>query len=224
MSNVRKDSCHSKELPDYTVKISKQKGIRMRVTPRGDLVVHANPFCSQESIQRFVSLHAQKLKLEKIAPSVLLFGKSFKLKEVKGKTNHVSTNEEELIIQHKENSSAQDVYENYIKQYAKEVFDDITQMILLRFESFALQMPEIKIKSLKKSWGICHPDQNYITLNLELVHYPVEFIEYVICHELVHLLVANHSDEFYKILKKVMPDYKRRFDLIETGEEKQYLM
>lgn len=224
MSNVRKDSCHSNDLPDYTVKISKQKGIRMRVTPRGDLVVHANPFCSQESIQRFVSLHAQKLKLEKIAPSILLFGKSFKVKEVKGKTNHVSTNEDELIIQHREISNAKDVYDNFLKQYAKEVFDDIAQMIMIRFKAYALEMPELKIKTLKKSWGICHPGQNYITLNLELVHYPVEFVEYVICHEFVHLLVANHSDEFYKILEKVMPDYKRRFDLIETGEEKQYLM
>ena len=75
-----------------------------------------------------------------------------------------------------------------------------------------------------KRQGICHPETNSITLNAELIHYPVEFIEYVVCHEFIHLLQPNHSPAFYDILKKVMPDYKRRIDLIETNNEKQYLM
>lgn len=204
--------------------MSKKAGIRMSVTPRGELVVHANPFCTEEAIQRFVKLHAGKLQIEKKESSVRLFGRSYNVKEVVGLTNHVSTSSTDLIIQHKKGTQPKDVYDDFLKQYAQEVMEDITDMIFLRFAKFNLERPAIKLRSMKKSWGIYHPDSQYITLNLELVHYPVEFIEYVICHELVHMIEANHSERFYQILKEVMPDYRRRFDLIETGQKKQYLM
>lgn len=222
MSNGSKDSSSKENLCDYTLKMSKQKGIRMRVTPQGEIVVHANPFCTPDAIERYISLHAGKLHFENKENIVRIFGKSFKIKEVKGTTNHVSTSEDELIIQYKENAQINEIYDNFLRNYAKEVFEDIAEMLMIRFKHYNFDKPEIKIRSMKKSWGICHKD--YITLNFELVHYPVEFVEYVICHELVHMLEANHSSRFYDLLAKVMPDYKRRLDLIETSNKKQYLM
>ena len=41
-------------IPKYALKMTKQKGIRMRVTARGELVVHANPFCTKEMIDKYV--------------------------------------------------------------------------------------------------------------------------------------------------------------------------
>lgn len=224
MSNVSKDSCCKQNLPDYTLKMSKQKGIRMRVTSQGELVVHASPFCTTESIERFISLNLGKLQVEKKVGTARLFGRSFKIREVQGTTNHVSTSENELIIQHTSNTKPKEVYDNFINQYAREVFEDIADMVMIRFKNYNLEKPELKIRSMTKSWGVCYPDLKYVTLNFELVHYPVEFVEYVICHEFVHLLEPNHSSKFYQILSQVMPDYKRRIDLIETSNEKQYLM
>ena len=97
-------------------------------------------------------------------------------------------------------------------------------MVYFRFSDYEFEKPKIIIRNMKSSWGVCHPDKNSITLNSQLVHYPIDFIEYVICHEMIHLLEPNHSEAFYRILKEVMPDYKRRLDLIETNEEKQYLV
>ena len=116
------------------------------------------------------------------------------------------------------------VYQDFLKQTAKDVLSDISDMIFLRVQSILTKKPKILIRRMSSSWGVCHPDKGSITLNSELIHYPVEFIEYVICHEFIHMVEPNHSPAFYAQLRKVMPDYKRRIDLIETSNEKQYLM
>lgn len=209
---------------DYVVKVSKRKGIRMSIAPGGELVVHADPFCSDDTIKQFVKQYTDKIKVQSHPGMIRLFGKSFKIKKAQGQTNHITTCEDEIIIQTKSSADATLVFKEFLNRYAKEVFEDIMDMTLLRFKEYSLNKPTLKVRTMKRSWGICHPESNYITLNFELVHYPVEFIEYVICHEFVHLLEPNHSKQFYEILSTVMPDYKRRLDLIEEGKEKQYLM
>lgn len=209
---------------DYVVKVSKRKGIRMSIAPGGELVVHADSFCTDDAIKQFVKQYTDKIKVQSHPGMVRLFGKSFKIKKAQGQTNHISTCEDEIIIQTKPNADETVVFNQFLSQYAKEVFEDIMDMTLLRFKDFSLSKPALKVRAMKRSWGICHPESNYITLNFALVHYPVEFVEYVICHKFVHLLEPNHSKRFYEILTKVMPDHKRRLDLIKEGEEKQYLM
>ncbi|MGN1275405.1 MAG: M48 family metallopeptidase [Floccifex sp.] len=221
MSNVKKGNPSNAKQVNYTVKISRQKGIRMRVTAHGELVVHANPFCSVEAIEKYVEAHVNEFNYQ---PSVRIFGRSFRIKKVKSLTNRVSYSEDELLIQYKEKSDVESLYKRFLNQISKEVFKDILDMMYFRFSNYEFEKPKIIIRTMKSSWGICHPDKNSITLNSELVHYPVDFIEYVICHEMIHFIEPNHSEAFYKILKEVMPDYKRRIDLIETSEEKQYLM
>lgn len=211
-------------IPEYSVKITKQKGIRMRVTPQGKLIIHANPFCTKESIEKFIQEHVDELYFPLKSSSVRLFGRSFQIRKVTGSSNHVSTCEHELIIQAKDCTLMEKVYQDFLKQTAKDVLSDISDMIFLRVQSILTKKPKILIRRMSSSWGVCHPDKGSITLNSELIHYPVEFIEYVICHEFIHMIEPNHSPAFYAQLCKVMPDYKRRIDLIETSNEKQYLM
>lgn len=220
MSNVKGKPLMA-NVPSYTVKMTKQKGIRMRVTARGELVVHANPFITKEDIDSYVLRHMNEISFSQ---NVRLFGKSLKIREVKGIKNHVSYGEGELVIQYKDQNQIEDLYNRFLKKVSKEVFIDIIDMVYLRFKNYNLEKPNIIIRNMKSSWGVCHPDKNCITLNSELVHYPVDFIEYVICHEMIHLLEPNHSSSFYALLDEIMPDYKRRLDLIETNNEKQYLM
>lgn len=221
MSDVIKGKPSNTEKPNYTVKISRQKGIRMRVTAHGELVVHANPFCTREAIDQYVMDHAHSFDYQ---PSVRLFGKSFRIKKIKSDVNRVSYSEDELLIQYTNKDDIEYLYKRFLVKISKETFVDIVDMMSYRISRFNINKPKIIIRNMKSSWGICHPDKNSITLNSELVHYPIDFIEYVICHELIHMVEPNHSQAFYQILEEVMPDYKRRLDLIETSEEKQYLM
>ncbi len=72
----------------------------------------------------------------------------------------------------------------------------------------------ITITSAQKRFGSCSSKGN-ICFSYRLMLYPEEAREYVIVHELAHLLELNHSPRFYRIIEKYMPDYKRRKKLLE---------
>lgn len=57
-------------------------------------------------------------------------------------------------------------------------------------------------------WGTCNTNTRKIWLNLQLAKKPIECLEYVILHELVHLKVRNHGQEFIEILDKYMPTWR----------------
>lgn len=69
---------------------------------------------------------------------------------------------------------------------------------------------KIKIRKMKTRWGSCNASKKSINLNLELIKKPKICIEYVIFHELAHLIHPNHSKEFYNFLSLHMSDWKNR--------------
>lgn len=96
---------------------------------------------------------------------------------------------------------------------------ELLQLVLKQWEAFAfLQIPYpiVKFRIMKGSWGICRKTRGIITLNKALYVVPKECQEYVITHELSHLIQANHSKEFYKVLAQVMPNYKEYEERLKT--------
>jgi len=67
---------------------------------------------------------------------------------------------------------------------------------------------KIKYKNLKTRWGSCTRTGD-VTINLKLRYFPDHLIWYVVFHELVHLRVLSHSQEFYVLLQEVFPDHKQ---------------
>lgn len=68
----------------------------------------------------------------------------------------------------------------------------------------------ITIRPMKTRWGSCNHTKGYINLNQELIKKPYEVIEYVVLHELAHLIHPNHSRAFYNYLSRYMPDWRER--------------
>ena len=62
---------------------------------------------------------------------------------------------------------------------------------------------------MKTRWGVCNVKTHKITLNLELIKKDIRCLDYVIIHELSHLLYANHSKEFWKCVEDNFKDYKK---------------
>ncbi len=73
---------------------------------------------------------------------------------------------------------------------------------------------KLKFRWMEKRWGSCSKS-GVITLNTELIKASKKSIEYVIIHEICHLLHLNHSAEFYKLLSKFYPDWRRTKDQLE---------
>lgn len=71
----------------------------------------------------------------------------------------------------------------------------------------------IKITSAKKRFGSCNA-KNGICYSYQLLRYPRDAIDYVVVHELAHIKHKNHGREFYQLIEKYLPDYKRRRELL----------
>lgn len=75
-------------------------------------------------------------------------------------------------------------------------------------ERLGIKAPAYGIKKMKTKWGTCNARAGRIWINLELVKKPVDCLEYVIVHELVHLLVRRHDDEFIEIMDRYLPRWR----------------
>ena len=69
-------------------------------------------------------------------------------------------------------------------------------------------MISLRIKNIKYAWGSCSVNKN-ITINLKLAIKNEKIVEYVVLHEMCHLLEMNHSKKFWKLVEENIKDYKK---------------
>lgn len=73
------------------------------------------------------------------------------------------------------------------------------------------------IKKMKTKWGSCNASARRIWLNLELAKKPVQCLEYIVVHELVHLLERNHTERFTALMDRYLPDWRHRRSLLNSS-------
>ena len=76
---------------------------------------------------------------------------------------------------------------------------------------------ECRVRRMKTRWGSCNIHKARIWISLELAKYPLECVEYVLVHELTHLLEPSHNSRFHRLVGEVMPDWKQRKRLLHLG-------
>ena len=97
------------------------------------------------------------------------------------------------------------------RRFCDEKAKELLNASIARFAPLiARPINHISFKHMRTRWGSCNKAKGYINLNLDLITKKKEFIEYVVLHELAHLVHANHSKDFYALISKHMPDYKAR--------------
>lgn len=101
-------------------------------------------------------------------------------------------------------------YRKRAEMVLPKVFDDCWE----DFKRGGLKKPDLKLRKMHKRWGSLS-DKGRFTLNVNLVKTPRECIEYVVIHELCHLIHHNHGVEFYKLLNRKMPDWMKRKHRLE---------
>lgn len=70
------------------------------------------------------------------------------------------------------------------------------------------------LQRMKTKWGSCNPEKGNVRLNTELVKKPKDLIEYVVLHEMIHLIEPSHNDNFIEILTKHFPSWREARDEI----------
>lgn len=97
------------------------------------------------------------------------------------------------------------VLNKFYRNYLKEVVPGI---IAKAEKALGVKLEEYSIKQMKTKWGTCNIEEKRIWLNLELAKKNIESIEYIIVHEMVHLLERHHNEKFIAYMDKFMPHWK----------------
>lgn len=98
-------------------------------------------------------------------------------------------------------------YRNEIKNLISSYINKWEKVIPVKVQDFG-------IKQMRTKWGTCNIEAKRIWLNLELVKKPLQCLEYILVHEMVHLLERRHNDRFMAYLDKYLPQWKDRRDLL----------
>ncbi len=79
------------------------------------------------------------------------------------------------------------------------------------------QIGSIGIRKMKTKWGSCNNSSGHILLNLELAKKPVQCFEYILVHEMTHLLERHHNERFKELMDEFMPKWQSRRDLLNKA-------
>ncbi|EGG94269.1 Putative metal-dependent hydrolase [gamma proteobacterium IMCC1989] len=221
------------EIP-FQISFSKRKSLEISVHPDKSVFVKAPEGTERLAIEEKVKKRARWVKrqiryFDQFDPrtpsrkyvsgeSHLYLGKKYRLKIKRGSENSILLKSGFFMATSDTGKPAHiesilnDWYREKANLYLTKSFGDCWAKIKLSDAS----KPTLKIMKFKKRWGSLSKNKT-LSLNLDLIKAPKECIEYVIIHELCHLVHHNHSPEFYRLLERSLPDWVKRKHKLEMA-------
>ena len=228
---LKKTHCVADNIP-FRVVYSKRKTIEIAVHQDLNVVVKAPTRLGFDEINTFVlkKLGWIKKKLDhfqNVAPRSLpkryvdgemhlYLGCEYRLDVGVGEKEGIELGYDRLqVVCRGETSSerVQHLLEQWYRERARQEFAERLSCCLPAFPQL-VGIPRIAIRKMKTRWGSLSPNGT-VNLNLDLIRARPAYIDYVITHELCHTQHRNHGAGFYRLLERVMPDWKRRKQELE---------
>ena len=98
--------------------------------------------------------------------------------------------------------------DNWYKKQAHKLFLERLDYLYSQF-SRKIPYPKLRIRKMTSRWGVCNVRTHVITLNLELMKRDTAYLDYVIIHEMSHLIYGDHSNSFWRLVEENMPNFKK---------------
>ena len=144
-------------------------------------------------------------------------GRQYRLKVTAGSENDVKLIGKFFMLtttQPENQKIKRQILQDWYTSHARVFIQKRIELFVGRLIELGAKTPEIKYCRMNKRWGSCTP-LGVITFNTELIKAPTHCIDYVVLHELCHLVHEGHSAKFYHLLDILMPDWKKRKDRLE---------
>lgn len=141
----------------------------------------------------------------------LYLGKQYRLKVEAAEERALKLSRGRFFIHTPEpanRAAVKDQLEAWYRAKAETIFAQQLAACLQRVAILGITaMPDLRIRTMQKRWGSCSA-AGVITLNLKLIQTPKLLIDYVVIHELCHLKEHNHSAAYYRLLDRVLPQWR----------------
>lgn len=196
------------------------KNLNLRIKPTGKVQISApikmpldKVFLFVQQKRSWIETHCQRLLTsqppKQLESGSMLFylGQRYELIIYQSQNPSVKLEHGRLNLFTQFNSSLQN--ERILNLWYREQMLQLLPALFAKWQTIiGVHADSYGIKLMKSRWGSCHTFKKHICLNLRLIHKPLICLEYVIVHELVHLLEASHNKRFHALMSQFMPDWK----------------
>lgn len=221
----------------FDLQFMQRKTLSISVHPDLSVIVKAPENTKLEDIEKKVYHRAkwilnQQRRFEIYLPDVpprkyvsgeshRFLGRQYRLKIIKSESEQIKLSRQFLEVYTPDTNpaNARMLVENWYREQATQIFQEHLSACYTKLAREKIPYPKISIRRMQSSWGSCSA-KGLITLNIKLIQVPIEYIDYVITHELCHLKHLHHEVEFYKLLSRIMPGWqvkKEKLDLFDFG-------
>lgn len=211
----------------FELKQSERKSLAIEVHPDNSIKVLAPLKSSLEDIKKVVLTKSkwivkQQSYFEQFLPKTpereyvsgethYYLGKGYMLKIRPGTQNRVKLKGGCFNVEFEDGNSQQitkNLLAKWYYQHAEKKFHNLVDEAFVKFKEFNIEKPNLEIRRMAKRWGSCQKNGKII-INPEIIKAPAKCIEYVLIHEICHLVQFNHNKEFYNLLSQKMPNWEK---------------
>ena len=209
---------------DFRLEYSNRKSLGITVTPKMKVLVKAPADTSIEKVKEkirkkapwiikqqsfFLSFQPKTPARRFISGETHLYlGRQYRLKLLPGKFESVKLKGKFIEVTTSEKARAKHLLSDWYLQNAKSKFHSIARPLIEKFSKYKVEPTSIVFRDMPTRWGSCTP-KGKIILNPELIKAPKGCIEYVIIHELCHLIHHDHTQKFIDLQTKEMKDWEK---------------
>jgi predicted metal-dependent hydrolase len=217
---------------EYTLTFATRKSLGIKVKPNGLVSVTAPTDANISDINKKVKSKANWILKQQAffcsykpftpqrkylnGETHLYLGRQYKLQIIEDTINEIKLYRGSMIMKTKINNP--DYLEKRLNEWYKEKailhFEELLDNSLEIFKKYKIEKPVLEIRLMQKRWGSC-TKSGKIILNTELIKAPKGSIEYVIIHELCHLIHHNHNKEFYDLQNRLSPNWEKWKEKLE---------
>lgn len=104
-----------------------------------------------------------------------------------------------------------------VEAWYRRLVKDAANQLVERWEpKLKVRLGHLYVRAMRTRWGTCNPVNSTIRLNTDLAKKPPECLEYIVVHELVHLLEPTHNARFVALMNRHMPDWRHRRQVLNS--------
>lgn len=211
---------------DYLIRTNR-RSISISINNLGQIIIKAPRKVSMDEIQkvidkkeRWIALHKERIeKNNELNKNILTY------KDILfcGNIYHIAFDERIKKITLIDNYCLiplkyKDTYQRKLILWYKKIANEIlTQRVQYFCDLMQLEPSAIKLTNARTCWGTCN-SKGVVSLNWRLMMVPHNLIDYVVVHELAHLVQMNHSKLFWQVVYSVLPDYASRRKSLKQGD------
>ncbi|MCD4736912.1 MAG: M48 family metallopeptidase [Bacteroidales bacterium] len=215
------------KVEDFEVEITRKRvrNLNMRVLPpQGRVVVSVPLTMSIKSATQFISskrdwIIKQKKKIEsgvfdkekEFIPGEthFLFGNQYTMLLVRSEGKEGILLKKDTIYLYIRDINDRNRKQKVVDQWYRKNLNEIIPALIIKWEKvIGVKVNEVRIRKMRTRWGTCNPKAGRIWINLELAKMPPYLLEYIIVHELTHLIELSHNKRFRSLMDQFLPNWR----------------